>query len=480
MRRLQGLLSERRRLTVLAGIVAAMAFLRFWRLDAFPVYEADEGLWTNSAKNFVEYGDWFMDGRTHVFLSPVFHGLQVFVFEILGSGIPQARAISALMGLVAVLLIAGVTLRASGDRSLAIIVAVLFGFSQWIVLVNRRALIESTQMVLGLTAVWLLLSGTRKGSLMAGIAFGLGLLTKLNLAFLAVPLGVWVVLDARSRASGARSDAPARLLWLGMGCAVTAGVGYGVLYLLDPSRFLSAFAFEVVGSQFEPDSLVRFGRFGLAPVLSARSIVSLFREAPFLWVLATLGLVTGWSSRRPGTVFMGVWLGVGALFTLLQLYQPLRYFLLVSPPAFFFAGVAVKALADGSGTDGTPVGRRTVLALYLTLYTLFNVSYVAMNAVSGREHRMPVVEGWFSRNADAGDRVMAAGYLATDLPLRTYAHYHYDDPDRLLAHLRMLEIDWVVYDRAEWRAELRDIVRDSLELAEAWDFGEVYRVPMSR
>jgi hypothetical protein len=75
------------------GLAAAVVRLPF--LARFPEATADEGLWTNSTKNFAMFGDWFMDGRTHVFLSPLFHALCYPLFELLGPSLAAARVVSA-------------------------------------------------------------------------------------------------------------------------------------------------------------------------------------------------------------------------------------------------------------------------------------------------------------------------------------------------------------------------------------------------
>ena len=69
----------------LSLLLAVSAALRLLGLSAFPEIVADEGLWTNSSKNFLVFGDWFLDGRKYVFLSPVFHGLSGAIFSLFGA-----------------------------------------------------------------------------------------------------------------------------------------------------------------------------------------------------------------------------------------------------------------------------------------------------------------------------------------------------------------------------------------------------------
>src|SRR5262249_6064773 len=85
-----------RHVRILIGVIVVGGLLRILGLGMFPEAIADEGLWTNSTKNFLLFHDWFMGGRTHLFLSPLFHVLSLAAFELSGPTITSARMISAL------------------------------------------------------------------------------------------------------------------------------------------------------------------------------------------------------------------------------------------------------------------------------------------------------------------------------------------------------------------------------------------------
>ncbi len=463
---------------MLCLLIALSAALRLFALPAFPEIVADEGLWTNSSKNFVAFGDWFMDGRKHALLSPVFHALSVGLFEVFGPAIAIARLISAIAGTLSVLLLYGLVLRMTARRDLAFVTATLLGVTSGFVFQSRLALIESLQLSLLLGSALALARGGVRGALTGGLVFAVALLTKANAASFAVVLPFFLVGSRRFR-DVARDPA-----WLGC-CAVfavvafgVAAAGYGALYAAEPERFVAAFRFELDGVVFEGLShpIVQLGRFGIDPVQMARSLLDLFRESPFLMVLATLGCVFTAILRRPPALAFAVWASFGTAFILVQLYQPLRYFHAMAPAYCFFAAVAILAWQEES-PGSTPRLARAALAVYVA----FNLGYLLMNAVANPARKLASVTPWALANTRPGDRILAAGYLCTDLPNRAYAHYYMgSDMAQLAASIDRYAIDYVIVDVHEWSPTLRDGLAARYEKVQEWPFGQVYRVRPER
>jgi len=462
-----------RLLLLLAGCAV---LLRFVWLGSFPEIVADEGLWTNSSKNYVAFGDWFMDGRKHMLLSPVFHWLSVVVFKLDHPSIVSARVISALAGVVSILLLYILTWRVCERRDLAAITAILFGFDAVSVLQSRLALVESLQLCVCLAAGVLLVERWRGAAVAAGVVFGAALLTKVNAGFL---LPVFIVFLLLRPASGADQGRLASAREAGVFAVVSllvAGLGYGALYATFPREFVPAFAFQLDGVHFEEIShpIFRFGRFGLDPVQASRTTIALFRESPFLMVLATCGAALSLVTRPRGVELFGPWLTVGVAFFLCQMFQPVRYFYLVSPAFAFFAAVATDRLTGGL-SDATL--RRRMTAAVVGLYLLFNVGYVAMGLVANRGGKLQQVVEWVRTHTQPRDRIMAAGYFCTDLPNRCYAHYSLArDMSQLEESIRKYSIDYVIFDNGEWHHDLGDSLAQHFAPLEHWAFGTVYRV----
>lgn len=462
---------------LLAGLGLAVVLLRIAALSAFPEIEADEGLWTNSSKNFVAFGDWFLDSRTHLFLSPLYHALSAVVFGIAGPGIAAARAISALAGVLSTWLVYVLVLRVTDRRAVALVAAALLGFDELAVLLSRRALIESLQLCVALGSAVLLTHRGWRWAAGAGAVFGLALLAKVNGGFLAAVFAA--VLLARSVRDEGRFT-PRTLLDAGAfaaGSLLVAGAGYGLLYGLYPDRFVSAFRFELDGEHFtrSAHALLRVGRFGLDPALAARTVIELFRESPFLMVLASCGAAVAAVSRPKGSGFFGLWLVVGAAFFLGQTFQPLRYFYLVWPALAFFGAVTLDALSRPEASGGLFGGR--LPGAVLAIAVVFNVAYIGANAVTNRATMLHTVTSWAAGNLRSSDRVLAAGYFCTDLPVRAYAHYQLArNPEQLVETIDRLRIDYVIYDAAEWHRELGETLAARYPVVARWSFGAVYRV----
>ncbi|HEU4649494.1 MAG TPA: glycosyltransferase family 39 protein [Gemmatimonadales bacterium] len=462
----------------LLTLLAAGALLRIFALSAFPEVQADEGLWTNSAKNFVEFGDWFMDGRTHLFLSPLFSGLAAISFWLLGPSIAAARLISAVAGVASVALLYAVVARACRDRRLALVAAAVLGLNQWSVIQSREALVESLQVALCLASLYVALGERRWSAAAAGVVFGLALLAKTNAIFLAPVLAAYLFLRTRdNQTQSYTASLRSPLLFLGVALAI-AGSVYATLYFAYPGRFVQAFRFELDGIHFEQLShpLIRVGRFGLDPEQAARTILALVREAPFLIVLAALGAGV-WSVRRPpGSAVFALWLVVGLAFFLCQLFQPLRYFQLLSPPLAVAAALAI--LEFGRATLVVRTSRRSLPGVALAICISFELLYLAASAFANRARLLPAIVPWVTTHVPRDASIMAAGYVCTDLPNRAYAHYWLArTPEQLLENVRELQIRYLIVDSREWAPSLREeVARRFGPPLQSWRFGAVYAI----
>ena len=456
------------------GAIVLASLLRLPLLETFPRLEADEGLWTTSTKNFLLFGDWFLDGRKHVILSPLFHVLSLPFFEAIGIHILSARVLSALAGIATVALVYLIAERLGFGSLVAAVAAFLCASNEWAVVLSRKALIESVEVCFLSLSVLLALRGGTRGAVGAGIAFGLTLLTKSN-ALAMLPVVALTV----AFASGAKGKAPdlrrgfAPVAAFVLVAALVAGVGYLPLYLTWPDSFRAIFRFvlEDKGAQLG-SRLVSVGRFGLEPALIAASVIGLFRESPFLLVLASLGAIVTLVSPSPAWLLVAGWAALWTSFSFMQLFQPLRYFFLAFPALVLLASRALDAMADVAA----PARRTRLLALLASAVVLFETAYVAANASHNREDRIAAVREWSRSHLTGGETVLASSFLAVDIPARVLGRYYLvGSPDSLAAAIRRNHVDYVLWDNAEWPAAYRVILdRDYPKVAE-WSFGAVYR-----
>lgn len=457
----------------LLGLAGAM---RLVGLARFPGVQADEGFWTSASKNFVLFGDWFMDGRTHALLSPVFSALTVAVYTVFGASIYHARLITALASLASVPLMYAFAYRVTGKRAFAFSTAALLGLSAAYAFSGRQAMIEGTQVAIALAAAWLVARRDYRGCLLGGLAFGLALLTKINIIFLAPALALFALDDTKLG-----SELRSRGAWARMGLFFVTAITVAslvnlLLYLAEPERFVAAYRFELVGSHFTAaHPLVRLGRFGIDPALIAQSLGDLVRAAPFQMVLCVIGVgavALGGASMHLG---FWVWLVWGTAFVLMQNYQPPRYFFLAAPAYVAFAAAAIQQIRSEPGPrawfcwNGAQAG-------VIAVYAFFNLSYLGLNAAAHRDDRLQVVREWVVDHTEPDERLLAASYFCVDVPNRAYSHYALGatDVEQLARSIVDLDIDYVIYDAAEWSPAVHAGLSARYPTVAEWPFGAVY------
>jgi 4-amino-4-deoxy-L-arabinose transferase-like glycosyltransferase len=468
----------------LALIFIAGLLLRLIGVDRFPGVMADEGLWTEASKNYVLYGDPFMDRLTHALLSPLFHVLSNAVFMLRGPSIASARLISALAGAASPILFYLLIRRLNGRRDLALWGGVLFSVSEWAVFTSRIALIESLQLALILLTAVLIAFDDWRMVMLAGVAFGLVLLTKVNAIFALAPCAVLLAVRATNDTNDRRSSSSLKtailrsLLFLAVSLGL-AGSIYGLLYLAHPVEFTRAFKFELDGRHFEGLShpLVRVGRFGLDPLFAGRTLLALFREEPFFLVLGSLGIILAPFLRPRGSLFFAAWLLMGGAYFLTQMFQPLRYFFLIFPAILFFVLVTVDAISSQTlATVRWLKPHRAVIALIV----LFEIAYLAADSVANRGGQYANVLAWMHENTQPSDRVLASALLSTDLRNQSFQYYRLlPTPENLTTVTQTYHIKYVVVDTSEWPLVLRTEVAHRFRLVRQWQNAAVYEVPHS-
>lgn len=468
------------------GLVLAAAVLRLAFVAVWPEVQADEGLWTIGVKNFVQFSDWFHDDRTHLLLSPLFHVLAVPLFEVFEAGIPTARYVSGVAGVATVALLIVLVHRTTGRWLRALIVGVLAAVNVFSVFLSRTALIESLEllMITG-TAVALTANSGWRRTLGAALLLCLAMLTKLNAGFFVVVAGVALLWSRDGRLGHDREGAAhswvARVRGTGpivLGVALAAFC-YGLLYLWQPGRFADAFAFELgVGARIEVDPILAIGRFGLAPAESAESILGLFRQMPFVMVLASMGVAIrafdGFDEER---LFI-VWLVVGGGFFVFQLYQPLRYAYLFFPCLVYFAAVAMETMGSqiAGAADATEAWPDRRLGAVLAVYLVFQLAYLAAGVYTNRGVRLRAVEN-FGRDIPESARLLGAPFLCVNLSQECLPHYRIvGRAESVIDTLESLQIDYVIVDDGEWSATHRKAIEDAYTAVETWSFGAAYRV----
>jgi 4-amino-4-deoxy-L-arabinose transferase-like glycosyltransferase len=184
-----------RTLIVILLFAAALRFLfptadPPWRTTVGVVWH-DEGAWTHNARNRALFGTWRTDNWNPMFIAPVFTGLEYASFAAFGVGIQQARLVSQIAGLAAVLLI-GLGVASIAGRTAGLIAALMLGTNYVAVMYDRAAIMEASMSAFIVTA-WTAFARAQSSprwGLVAGIAAVAAFFTKAAAAFFIVALGL--------------------------------------------------------------------------------------------------------------------------------------------------------------------------------------------------------------------------------------------------------------------------------------------------
>ena len=453
------------------GSVLFLAFaVRVLLVGRFPQVQADEGLWTTSTKNFLLFGDWFMDERSHLFLSPVFHLLSLVPFWVFGPSIEAARLVSVVAGTLSVALVYLLALRLFRDRSIALVSALLLALDPWAVITSRQAMTESVLLFFVLATAVLLL-GRRREIILAGVCFALAILTKLNAGAMGIAFGGFLLLSpALDPDGGSWRERMGDAAIFGVVALGLAGLGYWAMAQIDPGRFMEVFSRELGGAHVGSEGAAT-GRLAIRPALIGGSVLELIRMNPFLVPLAAIGAAVAATRRRPAVVFIALWLVVGLGFPLLQVYQPIRYFFPALPALILLVAALLVALRQVA-----PRGDLKVIAA--TAFVLaFSGAYLSMNFVVNRGNAAAVVAEWARQNTDSDDVLLLAAYLATDPPNRAYAHdivEHF--PGGMDEAVQRLGVRYIIWDSAEWPSEMREELASRYREVQSWHFGAAFEV----
>lgn len=143
---------------VLGVIAAAGAAMRIG-FNTRPGYDVDESLYAAIAARLAETGqlqakaEYIGQAVPYTSHPPVLFWVEAGWFKLAGSGIVQARLLSAVAG-VATILVAAWLLRRLVGKEAGLLAAVFVAFDGWLIFTNRVGWAENVQIPLGLAALW--------------------------------------------------------------------------------------------------------------------------------------------------------------------------------------------------------------------------------------------------------------------------------------------------------------------------------------
>ncbi len=321
-----------------------------WRLDWNPGLLTDEAFYMHNARNQVLFGQANLDEFNNAVLSPLVHGLHVWVFSHFGVGYVQGRLVSVALGLLGVVLLArllwiafrgaGVAQRAVPSAAvLAWLGAAWLAYEHLYLLYNRTALLETPAAFFCLLSLWLFAEATvcprRWGALiwggLSGAAALLALATKLTtLPFVAALVAVGLLAPLFDRESVASARAIGLAVLMGM---LIVGALWLFLWLMPHWETWSRMQAFYLRVQGRPHSWAEAWRAVQTALIGERYglMQFLFLHAPLAWLGSLLMLVGVVRSARLRAALTPVewvligWVALSWLQMTLMRIAPTRY-----------------------------------------------------------------------------------------------------------------------------------------------------------
>ncbi len=419
----------------------------------------DEGFSVLGARNQALLGQFATDDWQLWVAQLPFNVVVAAVFEIFGVGIIQARLVSLVCTVGAVVLLTGFMVRHFG-RAAGLMTGIGLATSSLLLYYGRLAMLEPMEtlfLVLGFVVLlaprplWHLAS--RGQGALGGAALALAIGTKPSAAIEAVGILLAVLVAVRPMHDGVRRFLGAA------GAIVVAGVAWLGIVALQTASLAEITA--VWPQQALPGSLGEaLGR--MAGYLRA-SDGAIPRAAPLL-VAGALGAIlalVAWrrldAPRRAIVVAAAAWFAIGMLALLLVPYRPNRYVVPLLPPLAVLAGIGMHVMAPMLRRWAVPV------ALALALVLAFGGVRNVVRWTAAATYRLPQIQERVA--AAVGDSGAAQGSVTFGMRIPA---------PMIIVHPGINQGDLYVTHHVRWLLVNRDTVPTwASQHPAAWDAREI-------
>jgi len=422
-----------------------------WRSSVGVVWH-DEGAWTHNARNKALFGAWRQDDWNPVYIAPVFTAFEYASFEAFGVGLRQARLVSAVAGLVSVLLLALGVRRIAGPIA-AVIAGALLATNYVYVMYDRAALMEAL-MVAFLVASWYCTTRAERQPIWgaaAGVGAVLAFFTKAAAAFYIGGLGLLVasrVLRPEGRSYLAFPPERKGLFWTVAGIAASAAL-IAAFFVIPHWADYQFYNWQV--------SVTRKPSYDLASIVMRVSWFPILHDmfsrmwlALVLGVFGAWGLAARWRDASDGERLLLLWVDVGILELLIHDVGNERRFVFLIPPL-----IALTSLVLARGSL-LPEEARRITPKHLAILTpaLLFTGYVLLGPVTrllwldevyAHELKMPVRLAVAAAVVLTGLLLLSWSKLSGPLTRPAWG-------TRGAIALTMLAMGWNIYQFADWAA----------------------------
>ena len=369
-------MSDRRFWIAVAALLALAALLRGlfpladppWRASVGVVWH-DEGAWTHNARNKALYGAWVQDEWNPVYIAPVFTGLEYASFAAFGVGLWQARLVSAVFGVLSILLL-GLGVRRVAGNTAGACAAALAATNYVYVMYDRAAIMEGLMSAL-IVASWFCSTRAERqpawgagAGLMAALAF----FTKAAAAFYVGALGLVAILEFMPPARSSQARNRATALWTLGGLAAAFAV-IGALFVLPHWSDYRFYNWQV--------SVTRKPSYDLASVIQRVTWFPVLHDTfsrswpeLLLTLLGAWQIGARWRTASISERLLLLWVAVGSLEMLVHDVGNERRFVFLLPAMAAFTAVALSRRSFEFRKPSTAVG-------WLAAPLVFYCCYVA-------------------------------------------------------------------------------------------------------
>ncbi len=323
----------------------------------------DEGWKTRNARNYVLFDKWIMDNHNNIYNSPLHHLATYASFKIFGTGLIQARLVSAISGSLTIIFLY-LLVKKGWNRKGAILSTCLAGFSFVFTTYHRLALQETMILFFIVLTVyfWQMGKDNKWFYIFSGFSILFAYLTKPNGIVIAPVVVALYIFENEFQTKDKAVNNKSAIIYFIMGMlpifllwhlfsAYLFGVSTSsnpLIYagnvsssLLDSFRFIAIF----------PTSPV----FGQMPVLTTLSLVYI------LYIICSVkNSPRSFLSRMSSLEFVSMsWFIIGCVFIAVMHHQPDRRYLILIPPMSILSAKALmelnsispKALFEGYKKD---------------------------------------------------------------------------------------------------------------------------------
>lgn len=335
-------------------IFGLIIFLRFYRLDADPPFlqdtdfMVDEGGWVHNARNQLLFDTWLQhDHDFPYFAAPGFVYLILLAFKIGGLSLLSARAISAIAGVLTVVVLFFLMKRES-TKNEAVLATIFLGFSFFHILYSRVAMAESLLTLMLILTIYLWRLGKSKliFSSLAGLTLTTMFIIKLSALYF-LPILLVLMLFERWR----KEVKWRQIILLGL-VALSLAIPYLIYFIIPNWTVYSLYNFQTSSISLHPKFIPNF--FVLNESLSFSPIL-LVLTVGFLVDLLIKFLQQGKAAIKklnyPAIVALSIFIGNSVLLAVSSVQPPRRYI-----P--FFIGMAIIA-AQWITAEGTFLNKAT-------------------------------------------------------------------------------------------------------------------------